>query len=127
MVQDQPRLCHYHSFPALSLTDPVILGGVCVTELHPWPVSMPFALQETDGSRGSAPEVAGDPVILPLLIVLVRDLEVHLVGYPGHADPHHQRQRVGEAPAGIITAAELAVPLSGTYPTCIATLHINAD
>ena len=52
------------------------------------------------GRYGSAPEVAGDPVILPLLIVLVCDLEVHLVGYPGHTDPHHQRQRVGEAPAG---------------------------
>lgn len=42
------------------------------------------------------PEVIGDPVKLPLLIVLVGDLEVHLVCNPADADPDHDGQRVGE-------------------------------
>ena len=46
------------------------------------------------------PEVGGNPVIAPVLVVLVRHLEVHLVGDPGYADPDHQCQGVGELPAG---------------------------
>ena len=46
----------------------------------------------------NVPEVIGDPVKLPFLIVLVSDLEVHLIGYPAHADPDHDSKRVCESP-----------------------------
>ncbi len=62
-------------------------------------VSVAEKLKTSCCGKKSSPEVAGDPVILPLLIVLVCDLEVHLIRNPGHADPYHQRQRIREAPA----------------------------
>ena len=55
-----------------------------------------------DGEEGvvqDVPEVRGNPIRLPPLIELVCDFVVHLVRDPSHAHPHHQRERVGEAPA----------------------------
>ena len=45
------------------------------------------------------PEVRCDPVPLPVLIVVVRDCEIHLIGNPGHTDPYHHGQAVCEIPA----------------------------
>ena len=73
------------------------------------------------------PEVVGDPVELPLLIVLVGDLEVHLIGDPADADPDHDGQGVGEPAVQLKLGARLArlhSPHTGCQSHC-GPLHVN--